>query len=157
FVEEEKTRNAAVLELLEDQLQGWHALWVRLAYHDGGIAARKRQGTLKLKFDRTRTIDEGEGITKKGDIRDIDFDAHAVVAGFRGAIADGVAIGDLALARDDAGAGQDRLQQRRLAGKIRSYQCDAAGAAGGRATRLPHRFLLNSSGRTETRSPRASA
>ena len=62
-----------------------------------------------LEFDRTRTIDEGEGIAKEGDVRDIDLNAHAVVAGFRGGIADGVLVGDLALACDGAGAGQNGL------------------------------------------------
>src|SRR5215831_10477556 len=78
-------------------------------------------------------------------IRHVDLDAHAVGTCFLGPIAYRVAVGHSSLARDGAGAGKHRLQQRGLAGEVWSNQCDAAGAAGGRATILPHKFLLTKS------------
>ena len=86
---------------------------------------------LMLEFDRAGTIDEGEGVAEEADVGDVDLDAHAVVAGFRGGIADRVLVGDLALARHGAGAGEDGFKKRGLAGEIRPNQCDAAGAAAG--------------------------
>jgi hypothetical protein len=105
LVQKQKAGDAAVLKLLEDELQGGNALGVGLAHDDGRIATRERQGALMLKFDRTRTIDKGKGVTQEGNVGNIELDAHAVVAGFRGAIPDGISVGDLALARDDARTG----------------------------------------------------
>ena len=51
-----------------------------------------------------------------------------MVARFLAAVADGVAGFDRALARDDAGASEDRLKQRGLAALERTDQRDAAGA-----------------------------
>ena len=155
LVEEQEAGNAAVLELLEDQLQRRHALGIGLAHHDGGIAAGERERAFVLEFDGAGAVDEGEVVAEEADVGDVELDAHAVVAGFGGGIADRVLVGDLALARHGAGAGENGFEKRGLAGEIRPDQCDAAGAAGGRATILPHGFLLEISSGKGTRSSRA--
>jgi hypothetical protein len=151
LVEEQKARDAAVLELLEDQLQRRHALRVGLAHHDCRIAARQRQCAFMLEFDGARAVDEGEAVAQESHVRHVQLDAHAVIAGFGGCIADAVLVGYLALARNRAGAGENCFEECRLSGKIRPDQCDAAGAAAGRADILPHVFLLISSGQTDAK------
>ena len=95
-----------------------------------------------LEFDGAGAVDEGEGVAEEADVGDVELDAHAVVAGFGRGVADRVLVGDLALSRHGAGAGEDGFQKCGLAGEIRPDQCDAAGAAAGRASHLPHGFLL---------------
>ena len=143
LVEEEEVGDALILELLEDQLQRGDALGIRLADHDRRIARRQHRVGLGLELDRSRAVDEGKAIAEKFDVGDVDLDAHAVVARFRRAIADRVLVGDLALARHGAGAGQDGLEQRRLAGEVGSKDRDGAGAARCTAVGIkPHGFLL---------------
>ena len=60
-----------------------------------------------LKFDRSWTIDEREGVAQKTHVGRIQLDAHAVIAGFRGCVADAVLVGHFALARNRAGAGEN--------------------------------------------------
>ena len=131
LVEEQEAGNAAILELLEDQLQRRHALGIGLAHHDGRVAAGERERALMLEFDRAGAVDEGEVVAEEGDVGDVELDAHAVVAGFGGGVADRVLVGDRALARHGAGAGENGFEKCRLAGEIRPNQCDAAGAATG--------------------------
>jgi hypothetical protein len=157
LVEEQEAGNAPVLELLEDELQRRNALGIGLAHHDGGIACGQRQRALVLELDGARAIDESELVVEKGGVGDVELDAHAVVAGLGRGVAHGVLVGYLALARDGAGARQDRFQQGRLAGQVRPDQCDAAGAAGGRATILPHEFLRDALRQWEAASSRAPA
>ncbi len=142
LVEEEKARDAAVLELLEDQLQGGHALGIWLAHHHGRVAARQRQRALVLELDGAGTVDEGEGVAEEADVGDVELHAHAVIAGLARGIADRVLVGNLALPRHRARAGKDGFQKCGLAGEIRPNQCDAAGAAAGQARGLPHEVLL---------------
>jgi hypothetical protein len=54
---------------------------------------------------------------RKGDIGDVDFDAHAVVRAAPRAIADGVAVGHLPWRVTPPVRARNRLQQRRLAGR----------------------------------------
>ena len=158
LVEEQEAGNAAVLELLEDQLQGRHALGIGLAHHDGGVAGRERERAFVLEFDRAGTIDEGEVVVDECRVGDVELDAHAVVAGLCGRHRRPCSCRDFALPRDGAGAGENGFEKGRLAGEVRPDQCDAAGAAGGRATILPHGILLISPGkRTQSsRAPRLS-
>ena len=145
LVEEQEVGNAAVLELLEDQLQRRHALGIGLAHHDGGIAGRERERAFVLEFDRAGAIDEGEVVAEECDVGDVELDAHAVVAGFGARIADGVLVGDLALARDGAGAREDGFEKSGLAGEIRPDQCDAAGAGLPRPALAPSDCAMASS------------
>jgi hypothetical protein len=86
-----------------------------------------------LELDRAGAVDEGKAVAEEIDVCDIDLDAHPVVAGLGGAVADGVLVGNLALPSDGAGAGENGFQESGLAGEIRPDQCDAAGAATGSA------------------------
>src|SRR5690606_25262638 len=60
LVEEQHVRDAAVLELLENDLQRRHALGVGLANDHGRIAGRQRGRALVLKLDRSGAVDERE-------------------------------------------------------------------------------------------------
>ena len=62
---------------------------------------------------------------RKFDVGDIEFRAHAVVAGLGGGITGGIAFGDLALSGDGAGARQDRFEKRGLTREVRTDECDA--------------------------------
>src|SRR5262249_26364861 len=87
LVEEQKTGNAAVFELLQDELQRRNALGIGLADHDSGIAAGERNCALMLKFYGTGAVDEGEGVAEEADVGNVELNAHAVVARFLGGIA----------------------------------------------------------------------
>ena len=80
--------NAAVLELLEDELQRRDALGIGLADDDGRIAAGERERAFVLEFDRAGAVDEGEVVAEEADVGDVELDAHAVVAGFGAGVAD---------------------------------------------------------------------
>ena len=45
-------RNAAILELLENELERRDALWIGLANDDCRVAGRQRRRAFVLKFDR---------------------------------------------------------------------------------------------------------
>ncbi len=129
LVQKQEVGDAAVLELLQEHLEGGDALGVGLGDDDGGVAGGESQSALVLKFDRAGAIDEGEAVAQKIHVGDIEADAHAVIAGFGRGVADGRLVGDGALARDGAGAGEDGFEKGGLARKIRADECDAAGAA----------------------------
>ena len=80
LVDEEEMRNAAILELLEDELQRRHLLLVGLAHHDRRVAGGERVGGVGLELDRARAIEEGETVAEKIDGRRVELDAHAVMA-----------------------------------------------------------------------------
>ena len=141
LVDEQEVRNAAIFELLEDQLERRHLLLVRLAHDDGRVASRERVGGVGLEFDGAGAIEEGVGIAEEIDRGDVDLDAHAVMPGLFGGIADGVLGSHGALPSDGAGAGKDGFEKCRLTAEIGANQCDAAGAAGWLALRLAHTLL----------------
>jgi hypothetical protein len=111
LVEEQEAGNAAIFELLEDQLQRRHALGVGLAHHHGGVAGGQHQRALMLELDRAGAVHEGEGVAEEGDVGDIDLGAHAVVARLGRGVADRILVGDAALARHGAGTGQHGFEQ----------------------------------------------
>src|SRR5215467_7795319 len=84
LVQEQKSGNATVFELLQDQLQRRNALGIGLADHDSGIAAGERKRTLMLKFYGTGAVDEGEGVAEEADIGNVELNAHTMVASFLG-------------------------------------------------------------------------
>ena len=141
LVDEQKMRDAAILELLEDQLECRHLLLVGLAYHDRRVAGGERVGRVGLEFDRARAIEEGETVAQEIDGRRVEFDTHAVMARFVRRIPDSIGASHRALAGDGAGAREDGFEKRRLAAEIGANQCDAAGAAGWLALRLTHGLL----------------
>src|SRR5215831_16459985 len=103
LVEEQETGNAAVFELLQDELQRRNALGVGLADHNCRIAAGERKRTLVLKFYGTGTVDEGECVAEEANVGNVELHAHAVVASFLAGVACRVPIRDPALACYDAG------------------------------------------------------
>ena len=141
LVDEEEMRNAAILELLEDELQRRHLLLVRLAHHHRGVAGGERIRRVGLEFDRAWAIEEGEAVAEKIDGGDVELDAHAVMARLRRGIAHRIAVGHRPLAGDGAGARQYGFEKCRFSAEIGANQCDAAGAAGWLALRVAHDLL----------------
>ena len=143
LVEEEKMRNAAILELLEYELERRYALGIRLADDHGSIAAGQYRIGLGLELDGARAVYESEAISQELHIGHVDLDAHAVIARFGHVVTDRVLVGDRPLARHGAGTGEDGFEECRLAGEIWTKDRDCAGAA--RCTAVgfkPHGFLL---------------
>ena len=58
-------RDAAVLELLQDDLQRRDALGVGLADDDGRVARGQRERAFMLEFDGAGAVDEGEGVAEE--------------------------------------------------------------------------------------------
>ena len=96
-------------------MQGRRLLVVRLANDDGQIAAQQRGALILGEFDRAWTIEEGIIVAEIAGGGGIKLDAHAVAAGFRRRVADGRLVRHPALARNGAGAKQDRFEETRLA------------------------------------------
>src|SRR5262245_57104099 len=119
LVQEQKPGNAAIFELLQDELPGRNALGIGLADHDGGIAAGERKRTLMLKFYGTGAVDEGEGVAEEADVGNVELNAHAMVASFLGCVAHRVPVGDPTLACHAAGACEECFQKCRLTREIR--------------------------------------
>ncbi len=129
-------RHAGIVELLQNDLQRRHALRVGLADHDGHIAGRKRQGAFVRELDRAGAVDECEIVAEECCVRDVQVDAHRVVAGFRRIIADGRLRCDRAGPRNAAGAGENGFEKCRLAACEGSDQRNAARAADPYSTSL---------------------
>ena len=125
LVEEQETRNLLVFQLAQYELQLRDLLLVQLADHDRGIDRRQRRAHVVDEFDRAGTIDESVAVAHEIGGGDGELDAHLVVARFLAGVTDRVSGLDGALARDRAGAGEDRFEQRRLAALERAHQRDA--------------------------------
>ena len=110
LVQEEEMRNAAVLELLQDDLQRRDALRVRLAHDDGRVARGQRKRAFMLEFDGAGGVDESEGVTEESHVGAVEGDAHAVVASLGARVTDGRFVGDTAGPRDRTGAGEDGFE-----------------------------------------------
>ena len=130
LVEEQEARDAAVLELLQDQLQRGHPLGIGLAHHHGRVAARERERALVLELDGAGAVDEGEVVAEEADVGDVDLDAHAVVASLAGGITDRILVGHLALARHGAGAGEDGFQEVSSCRKDKAQPVRCSGSCG---------------------------
>ena len=127
LVEEQDARDVLVLERLQDDLQGGDLLLVGLGDDHGKIDRGQHALRLVGEFDRTGTVDEGDAVAHEVRLGDIHLDAHLMRTGFRRCIADGVPLGDGALAGDRSGACQDCLEQGCLPAGERTDQCDAPG------------------------------
>ena len=110
LVQEEEMRNAAVLELLQDDLQRRDALRVGLADDDGRVARGQRKRAFMLEFDGAGAVDESEVVTEESHVGAVEGDAHAVVAGLGARVTDGRFVGDAAGPRDRTGAGEDGFE-----------------------------------------------
>jgi hypothetical protein len=141
LVDEKEVGDGAILELLEDQLQRRHLLLVGLAHDHRRVAGGQHIDGVGLELYGAGAIEEGKAVAEEVDGRHVELDAHAVVAGLLGGIADGILPGHRALAADSAGARKNGFKKRGLAAQIGANQCDAAGAAGWLALRLAHDLL----------------
>src|SRR4051812_38022839 len=81
-------------------------------------------------LDGPGAVDEGVAVAEEIRGRDRKVDAHLVVTCFGGSIADRRAGLHRSLARDRAGARQNRFKQRRLTALEGAHQCDASGTLG---------------------------
>ena len=129
LVQEQEVGESDVFELLQNHLQRRHALGIGLADHDSGIAGGKRECAFVEKLHGTGAIDEGEGFVEKFDVRYVELDAHAVIAGFRRRVSDRALGCNRSGSGDCPGAGEDRFEERRLSACEGSDQRDAARAA----------------------------
>jgi hypothetical protein len=110
LVEEQEMRDLPLLELFHDQLQGGELLFVRFADHHRRIADGERRLALLLEFDGAGTVDEGEGVVQEGDVREIAFRAHPVIARFGRRIADSRAACHRALPLNGAGSRKNSFE-----------------------------------------------
>ena len=88
LVQKQKTGNAEILELAQDDLQLRQLLLVRLADHDRGIDRGQRGAHVMRELDRAGTIDKGVTIAHEGGGGGGEADAHLVVARLGAGIAD---------------------------------------------------------------------
>ena len=125
LVEEQEARDFQVLELAQDELELGNLALVGLAHDHGRVDRRQHRAHVMNELDRARTIDEGIAVAHEGGGGDGELDAHLVVAGFLAGIADGRAGVHGALSLHRPGAGEDSLEQRRLAALERPDQRNA--------------------------------
>ena len=125
LVDEQEARNLLLFELAQDELELRNLLLVELADHDRGVDGRQRRAHVVDELDGAGTVDEAVVIAHEIGGGDGDLDAHPVMARLLAGVADGVACLDRALARNGAGAGEDRFEQRGLAALERAHQRDA--------------------------------
>ena len=128
LVEEEDVRDALVLEVLEDDLQGRDLFLVGLRDNDREIDAGDHRLRLEAELDRARTIKDGELVAHVFGFGDVYLDAHLVSPGLRRGIADGVLFRRCALSGHRSGPREDRFEERSLAAREWPHQCNAPGA-----------------------------
>ena len=127
LVEEQDAGDFLVFQLAQDELKLRDFLLVHFADDHRGIDRRQHRAHVMDEFDRARAIEEGIGVAHEIGGGDGKLDAHAVMTRFLAGVADRVAGLDRALARNHAGAGEDRFKQRGLAALEGTDQRDAAG------------------------------
>ena len=119
--------NFLVFEFAQDELKLRDFLLVHFADDHRGVDRRQHRAHVVDELDRAGTVEERVGVAHEIRGGDGELDAHVVMARFLAGVADRVAGLDRALARDRAGAGEDRFEQRGLAALERTDQRDAAG------------------------------
>ena len=124
LVEKQDTRDLELFEFAQDQLQLRDFLFVGLADHDGRIDRRQHRAHVVQELDRARTVDERVGVVHVRGGGDRELDAHAMMAGLFAGVAHRGSRLHRALARDGAGACEDRFEQRGLAALKRAHQRD---------------------------------
>ena len=146
LVEKQEMRNVLVFQFAQDQLQLRHLLLVGLADHDRGVDRRQHAAHVLDEFDRAGAIDEGVAVAHEIGGREGRLDAHLVAAGFLAGVAHRGACVHRALARNGAGAGENRFEQCGLAALEWAHQRDAPWTlifydVGARAIFLSHESL----------------
>ena len=143
LVQKQETRNLLLFELTQNKLKLRHLLLVELAHHDRGVDCRQRHPHIVDEFNRAREIGHRVGVAHEGGAGHREFDAHLVIARFLAGVADRIPRLDRTLALYRAGAGQDRLEQGRLAALEWAHQRNAPWTRGSCAV-LCHFRLPNS-------------
>ena len=126
LVDEQDAGNFPVFQFAQDELKLRDFLLVQFAHDHRRVDRRQRRAHVVNEFDRAGAVEEGIGVAHEIGGGDRQLDAHFVMARFFAGVADRIAGLDVALARDHAGAGEDRLKQRGLAALERTDQRDAA-------------------------------
>ena len=122
LVDEDDMRKVEAVEILQEGRDRDHPLDHRLDHDDGKVDAEQGLSPLVDELDRPRTVEDGEVVTLVLEAGDADLGAHLAVARFGAGIANGVAVGDPALAGDGAGYRQQAFQKGRLAGTVGPHQ-----------------------------------
>ncbi len=91
LVDEEKMRNAVVLDVFHQRRERHDAVGRRLADDDGRVAHGERSKRVMLKFDRPRHVEKGPPVAEVVHRRHIDLGAHAALACLERPVADGSA------------------------------------------------------------------
>jgi hypothetical protein len=73
---------------VQNELQGWQFLWIRLGTHDGEVGKPEWCFGLVGKLDRSGAVDQRQAFAHAIGGGDGGFDAHAVGAGLRCAVTD---------------------------------------------------------------------
>ena len=142
LVDEDDARQADLVQLLENDLQGGGLLRIGLHDDDGGVAAHQGGAGVLGELHRAGAVDEGVGVAQKIRGGGVELDAHAVGAGRLGGVADGRSVLDAALARNRAGAVKNGFQKGRLAALIGAHERDAPRAGRSAAVFVRHGCFL---------------
>ena len=144
LVQEQKSRDAHLLELAQDDLQSRGLARIGFADHHRGVADRQHPAHVVHELDRSGAIDERHPVAHVIDVRDVRLDAHRVGARFGAGIADAGALAHRALPRRAAAACEQALEQAGLAALERAddrYQSRPGYALFGCGARCGHRSL----------------
>ena len=147
LVQEQKARNAEILELAQDDLQLRQLLLVGLADHHRGIDRGKRGAHVVREFDRAGTIDEGVAVAHEIGGGGGEADAHLVVARLGAGIADRSSGIDAAGAADGARPRQYGFKKCGFTALERAHQRNAPWTAGTSDVLSHCRLLVWSSAR----------
>jgi hypothetical protein len=142
LVQKQKTGNAEVLQLAQDDLQLRQLLLVRLADHHRGIDRRQRGAHVMRELDGAGTIDKGVTVAHESGCGGGEAHAHLVVPRLGAGIADRSSGIDAAGIPDGARSRQYRFQKCGFTALERAHQRNAPWATG-TSDVLSHCRLLN--------------
>src|SRR6516162_613846 len=147
LVEEQQAGYLRVFQLAQDELELRNFLFIHFTDDDGGVDRRQYRAHVVSEFHRTRTIEKGVIVAHEIGRGGRQLDAHAVMARLFAGVAYRIAGFDRPLARNRAGAREDRFKQCRLAALDRTDQRNAARPrrACAIAAICPHRYLPHAS------------
>ena len=127
LVNEDQVRDGLVLQELEQRRHHERAFHHRLANDHRGIDHLQHVPGFLDHLDRPRAVQEGPPVPEIFGRRGRDLDTHLALTRLRGAVADGVAFLDRALAANRPGDEEHAFKQGRLAAAIGSDESRAAG------------------------------
>ena len=147
LVQKQKTGNAEIFELAQDDLQLRQLLLVRLADHDRGIDRGQRGAHVMRELDRAGTIDKGVTVAHEGGGGGGEAHAHLVVARLGAGIADRSSGIDAAGILDGARSRQYGFQKCGFTALERAHQRNAPWTSGTSDVLSHCRLLVWSSAR----------